>query len=365
MEIPEQLQQVAEDVRSGRRRWAKVRTLVGWFGAFRRRRRIVKSIRDALNEVGLRTKPDFEQEFFDNRVAFYLIDELESEDSDQEPLEFDDGEATEDDGGTADVNLNETDEEESEQLSPSESVRLRIVDEPTYQVSHLPAARKEVVSVAPDKSITEAVTLMLYHDFDQLPVMTGLRNVKGMIGWKSIGRANARARNCTNVSDCMESAHEINLNDSIFDAVRLVQRNECVLIKDHTNAVCGIVTLYDIATTFNDLAEPFMLIGEIENLIRNLIAANFTLDNIRSVWRDGDKEINDVSDMTFGQYVRLLENNDNWSKMPLDIDRTFFINKLAEVREARNDVMHFEPEGVEPEKLRVLRVFARFLHKFE
>lgn len=51
--------------------------------------------------------------------------------------------------------------------------------------------------------------------------------------------------------------------------------------------------------------------------------------------------------------------------MPLDIDKTFFTKKLDEVREARNDVMDFEPEGVEPEKLKVLREFARFLHKFE
>src|SRR5687768_13171702 len=38
--------------------------------------------------------------------------------------------------------------------------------------------------------------------------------------------------------------------------------------------------------------------------------------------------------------------------MTLDIDRALFTKKLDEVREARNDVMHFEPEVVAPRTTR-------------
>jgi hypothetical protein len=44
------------------------------------------------------------------------------------------------------------------------------------------------------------------------------------------------------------------------------------------------------------------------------------------------------------------------------IDRRIFINHLDRVRGIRNNVMHFNPEGIEPEDLEALRRFHSFLH---
>ena len=366
--IPPQLQQVADDIRSGHRRNANVRTLLSWFNAYRRRKNVVETIRAAMEELGLTTVPDFEEQFFDQRVVFQALadgDETVEEGNLDSPEETELPASVEDGASAGD-----TDDKESlfdDETTPEDSgqpVTLRIVDEPTYQVSHLPTASKQVFSVKPDTTIVAATTEMLYRNFDQMPVMTGPRDVKGIITWKSIGRVRASGKSVERVSDCMEPAHEIALHESMFEAVRLIQRFRCVLVKDRSQQVCGIVTGYDITRTFNDLAEPFLLIGEIENLTRNLIAANFELKDIQTVQRGGDKPILSVFDMTFGQYLFLLQPDDNWRKMPLEIDKAFFINKLDEVRQARNDVMHFEPEGVEPDKLKVLREFANFLHQF-
>ena len=57
--IPEQLLSVAEDTRSGKRRWAKVKTLLAWFGWKGRGRLVVETIREALKELELDTEPDF------------------------------------------------------------------------------------------------------------------------------------------------------------------------------------------------------------------------------------------------------------------------------------------------------------------
>jgi CBS domain-containing protein len=342
--------------------------LLGWFNAQRRRPNVVETIRLALGELELATVPDFEEQFFDQRVVF------QSQADDVEPdgeVKIDAPEKTKTpkpiDNDVSTVDTDEMENVFDDETTPEDSgqpVTLRIVDEPTYQVSHLPTASKQVLSVKPDTTIVAATTEMLYRNFDQMPVMTGPRDVKGIITWKGIGRARASGKSVERVSDCMEPAHEIALHESMFEAVRLIQRFKCVLVKDRSKQVCGIVTGYDITRTFNDLAEPFLLIGEIENLIRNLIAANFELKDIQTVQREGDKPILSVSDMTFGQYLFLLQPDDNWRKMPLEIDKAFFINKLDEVRQARNDVMHFEPEGVEPDKLKVLREFANFLHQF-
>ena len=61
MQVPKELRQVAEKIaRTGRSPRHKVRTLLGWFGHQRRRGNAVTTIRNALQETGLRTVPEFD-----------------------------------------------------------------------------------------------------------------------------------------------------------------------------------------------------------------------------------------------------------------------------------------------------------------
>ena len=64
--------------------------------------------------------------------------------------------------------------------------------------------------------------------------------------------------------------------------------------------------------------------------------------------RDGDdaRTITTVADLNFGEYIKLIEFPNNWEKLNLQIDRTQFVRILHEVREIRNDVMHFDPDGL-------------------
>ena len=60
MLIPDPLQNIANEVAAtGASRRAKVRTMLSWFGFERRGDRVINTIREALREVSLRTKPDF------------------------------------------------------------------------------------------------------------------------------------------------------------------------------------------------------------------------------------------------------------------------------------------------------------------
>ena len=70
-----------------------------------------------------------------------------------------------------------------------------------------------------------------------------------------------------------------------------------------------------------------------------------------------------MSDLTFGEYRRLLEKPSNWEKLSLAIDRKEFIGRLEEVRRIRNDVMHFDPDGIPETDLEVLRKFVTFLRR--
>jgi hypothetical protein len=62
------------------------------------------------------------------------------------------------------------------------------VRETILRIRRLECANIPPVSVKPNGSIAEAVTLMVMHGFSQLPVMSGEREVKGIVSSKSIAR---------------------------------------------------------------------------------------------------------------------------------------------------------------------------------
>ena len=80
---------------------------------------------------------------------------------------------------------------------------------------------------------------------------------------------------------------------------------------------------------------------------------------------DAPREIERVSDLTFGDYVRLLQKPERWAKLGLSIDGSVFVEQLEKVRAIRNDVMHFDPDGIPPDDMEALRDFARFLQRLQ
>jgi hypothetical protein len=208
---------------------------------------------------------------------------------------------------------------------------------------------------------------MLASDFSQLPVMTSEREVKGVISWTSIGTRLVLGRSGTHVRDLMDSHHEIRVDASLFQAIPIIVQHSYVLVRGLDNRILGIVTASDLSSQFQQLAEPFLLLGEIENHIRRILGGKFSSDELSSARdpADGERLVADVSDLTFGEYIRLLENEERWKKLALSIDRTTFCKKLDDVRRIRNDVMHFDPDGIPPTDLDRLRDFARFLQRLQ
>ncbi len=239
--------------------------------------------------------------------------------------------------------------------------------DPSYRISKLAAANEGVFSVGPDAPLSEAVTLMMSRDFSQLPVMTGERSVRGVISWMSIGSRLALGRSGTLVKDLMQQAHEVRADTSIFDAIPLIVRHSYVLVRSDSQKVTGIVTASDLSLQFRTLTEPFLLLSEAENLIRNMIGKKFTASQLAAA-RDpgaGDREIHNVADLTFGEYIRLLEKPERWGQLGLAIDRVLFCKDLDQVRKIRNDVTHFDPDGITPSDLDALRNFTSFLKQLE
>lgn len=239
-----------------------------------------------------------------------------------------------------------------------------------YNFNRLPdrwtsVSKSQPVSVKPESVIAQAITVMLNNDFSQLPVMTTEREVKGTISWKSIGSRLALGKKCTLVRECMDPAQIIAASSSLFDAIEIIMKHEYVLVEAHDRTICGIVTATDLSQQFRELAEPFLLIGECENLLRRLIHGKFPVEELTEARdpNDPNRAVVGVADLTFGEYVKLLEEPRRWDKLKLPVDRREFIDRLKRVREFRNDVMHFDPQGIDPEAMKALRDFVRFLQE--
>ena len=134
------------------------RDFLRWYGYERRGAYIVGEIRNHLEELELRTIPDFEGAYIDSLISI----ELDSDAPDSSPS----GES----------------------------------DSPIHRIGTLEAANRKPMSVKPLDPLSRATTIMQLKDYSRLPVMNNERDVKGIISWQSIGTCHSLGRHCEVVS---------------------------------------------------------------------------------------------------------------------------------------------------------------------
>src|SRR5208282_3019243 len=207
---------------------------------------------------------------------------------------------------------------------------------------------------------------MLLLDYSQLPIMNGVRTVKGMISSKSIASRYTIGGECQKVQHCREDAQVIDANGTLFDAIPTIVKHGYVLVRDQkANKITGIVTASDLSLQFQQLAEPFLLLREIELHIRQLLQGKVSVEDLEwlaSADTTAPKP-QSISDLSFGGYIRLLQRPEVWAKLLLNIDQGSLTAQLEEVRQIRNDVMHFDPDPMTGKQLDVLKNATKFMQQ--
>lgn len=316
MSVTDRLRGIAASIEDGGEpRQVSVRMFLAWFGSQRRGYWIVKSIREALEEAGLVTKPDFETAYIDSTIVVDL-QESEHEAAEAEYVTETGGRVAE---SATHVQAKATAVAALDTIEPE---REWVYADPTHSISKLEAANRVPVVVAPNATLAEAVTLMMNHDFSQLPVMTGTRELKGTVTWASIGSRLALGKAGGEVREFMDPAHELPSHCSLFQAVPTIVQHNYVLIRAVDRTIAGIVTASDLSVQFQQLAEPFLLLGEIENHVRQMIGARFTAEELATARDPGDnaRVVLGPADLTFGEYIRLLEDPTRWQRLATNID---------------------------------------------
>lgn len=330
-DVPESLLPLAEQVKAGKRPRITLRKLLEEFGQSRRGSLVNQRIEEALGRLELKTEPDFRHVYLDEKVHLYPVEGTP-------PTEPDEG-STED-GKVVDV------------ATPGYFVRRFVTEE---------RRKRGIVSVNPNATLQEAFMLMLQWDFSQVPVMQSARDVRGVFSWRSFGQAHVGASEAlTHVRDCMVAPVHVEEHDQMSTLIDRVQAHDVVLIRNRAQEYVTVFTAADLADLYRDVSESFVLLGEIEDHVRSLVRrGGFSVEELSAVRHaDDEREIKRVEDLTFGSYVNLLGRPDNWTRLGIKLDRTAFIKELDLVRELRNAVMHFDPDGLTSEQVGQLRRFC-------
>jgi CBS domain-containing protein len=234
--------------------------------------------------------------------------------------------------------------------------------EVTLIVGSLRSASQPVCFAALDSTLLQAQSLMMRNDFSQLAVMSDSRNLRGAVTWESIAKTSMRLPK-PGIRDCLIPAELVRFEDDLVQHIPQIVRSGYVFVQRHDRTISGIVTTADLSEEFGRRATPFFLIGEIERRLRRALDRIFSRTELAGVRdpRDIKRHVESASDLTIGECSRLLDNSAHWSKTGWQAEQSIFIEALNDVREIRNDVMHFSPDPLDDDQISQLRSFIRWL----
>ncbi|TIN66716.1 MAG: CBS domain-containing protein [Mesorhizobium sp.] len=303
-----------------------VRDFIWWFGAYRRGPLIVDRINESLAKYKLEAEPDFRTTYVDHYVKVCAKNE-----SVKAPLS-------------------------KEELTLNDS---------NFRISQLESANRTLVTVGPNDPLEKAVSLMLAHDFSQLPVLNSTRTIHGAISWKSIGSKLAVVGNGGGVmvKDFTNECTIVEHDRPIFEVYDLIYNDDFVVVRDEDKTFSGIVTTSDLADEFRKVSEAFLVLGQIERNIRRLLDKWNTLSGERICEICNIPKFEGFHKLTFGGYLRIMENDEFWSSIPFKLHRKTFVDLMDNIRITRNSVMHFNPDPSSEKELRQMRNFSGLLQK--
>lgn len=295
-----------------------VRNLLGMWDYRRRTATSLVTVQSELAEHGVTTWPPFTTARMDAAVELVPVA---------------------DEPGTADPEA--PDVEVTDELPTKWMVRAVLPDEPAVE------------AVTAGRPLATAVTLMLAKNYSQLAVTDEDGFCVGAVSWESIGRARL-ANPAPTLRDATTQVRVIDFDDELFEQIDEIYRHGFVFVRgEDRRKLIGILTANDLARQFGTLARPFSLLEEAELRLRRQTKRTLPedlLDRVTPRWANGNP--------TFGNYVRLFEEQHHFEMLKWPLDHQAFLDLLKEARRIRNDLMHFSGDEVPKQDLAAIEGFC-------
>jgi CBS domain-containing protein len=187
----------------------------------------------------------------------------------------------------------------------------------------------------------------------------------GYISWETIAKAKINGVNSDKVKDYMNpNVATLTPDTPLIKAIEIVKKNDFAVVLAKDKSLYGIVTVNDVTEQFIKETDSFVLLSELEGHIRNLLRDTVLVEDLKKLcMREQGREVTSIDEMTFGDYVTVFGNEEQWKKLHIAADRKAFLAQLESIRKLRNDVMHCRPSGLSEENKEMLKHFVKYLRE--
>lgn len=278
-----------------------------------------------------------------------------------------------------------------------------------FPIQQLIEGCSPLITVSPDQSVETALSLMIKHDFSQLPIVDGEKRVQGIVTSNTILRGLHFTKTTIDklhVIDIKTDAPICLRDDDIFDVLERMRNNYSCLVVDNEKRLIGIITDFDTSDYFRSRAENIMLVEDIERTLKDFImfaypratngtdhpdlaaavqqavappheftqfkqalakyvkailpdAKNFDVKHAQAAFAEftaHNIDIKSFEDLTLGEYIALFLHGNRWEhfKTAILLDKKAIQQVLDSVRVIRNKLAHFSGQvsAMEQEQLR-------------
>jgi hypothetical protein len=196
---------------------------------------------------------------------------------------------------------------------------------------------------------------MRRYRFSQLPVMEGDR-VLGVFSYKSFAARAAELGTVgldhVEVDDCLEDLKFVRVTDELETMFEYLDSDGAVLVGDPDRLI-AVATPTDLIEYLYGVTHPFVLIEEIELVLRGLVHFTVTKKELGSYirraifyrYKDAEDRIpTKLVDLTFDELIQIVTNGANYSEAfyaCLGRNRESARGYLDPIPRLRNDIFHF------------------------
>jgi CBS domain-containing protein len=237
--------------------------------------------------------------------------------------------------------------------------------------------KQDLISVPPKTTVEKALEIMNEKNISQLPVVVG-KEVLGVFSYRSFGenvrKLPEKERKVLSlpVEEFLEDLKFAKYTDVLTKLLDEFDLKDAVLVGSD-NLLQGIITTVDALQYFYKVANPYVMLREIELAVRELIRISVNKDKLQEFIKitlkkhyekPGQELPSNLDHLTFNDYVMLLCHKDSWDNFEKAFGgtRNTVYAKLNQIPNLRNDVFHFRRE-LTIEEFEILREARDWLLK--
>jgi predicted transcriptional regulator len=248
-----------------------------------------------------------------------------------------------------------------------------------HRVESLIPVNQELVAVPPEMRVSDALEIMQTNHYSQLPVVAG-EAVLGVFSYRSFSsKALAKQKSAREslgelpVEEFLENFEYVHSAEDWNQVLRYLNQDDAFFV-GHRDALDGMVTTMDLLNYFREIANPFIMIAEIELSLRQIIQTCIDSSKIEDAIQrslhsayPGRPVPTDLLEMTFDNLAQIISNGTNWPHFkPMfgeqEKEQKRTNEKLRQIGKWRNTVFHFRHK-LENWELETLTEYREWLHR--